>query len=486
MSNNVRQISGKWKIPGLVEEVPGDLHIDDELRSVVLSFCAALGKEETHEPFPDRMKISDVCGKSVDGVSFVLGECYVTITRSMMDANGFRAYGSVTALYVFEGLEPPITDTPLEFTRASVDFGEIVGWARLSNFTSRDKESSGYVYSWNQIKSKMLPLGDGQDVFFGSKCIFPGGPGWRRELTLTQGVSTDFCYPMLTSFSKIASDIRRVREIISFATGKRVAPLSAEVEVVSFKGLKGAGVPQKKCKAKVHFGDQLVPDTSMPELMDYVYTLPELVRVARVHDNWGGLFDKIQPALELYLSPLVSDEKTVRVQFLSIMQGLELLHAISKGNNALSIIQEIEERYRVDGADFESDKKCLFGCGQFNDKTNVGLKLRLFDFLYHKEDWPFKYPFGLTFSEFLIKLKDSRDYYTHYNPAEVLKAFTEEELVDVNWFMKSIFKYHMLKYMGFDEQFAYVRMEYDTGGLCRLHNTPANEEEWENGPPPRP
>ena len=31
MNSGVRQISGRWRIPGLVDTVPGDLHIDDLL-----------------------------------------------------------------------------------------------------------------------------------------------------------------------------------------------------------------------------------------------------------------------------------------------------------------------------------------------------------------------------------------------------------------------------------------------------------------------
>jgi len=475
----VRQISGLWQIPGLIGEVPGDLLIDYERRSVVLNFTADLGMTDANNVFPDHKKISVVRGKSVDGIPFALAECYVSVRRFTQDARGFRAFGSVTVLYAFEGLRLPITDTPIEFTRASVDFGEIVGWARLSNFTSTNEECAHTSYSWNRISEKELPIGSDQYVYFSSKCTFPGCPNWSRDLILKQGVDVGFCYANLTPFTKIAADIRRVREIISFATGKRIAPLSADVEVLPIRFSKGAGIPEeRRCKARVHFGDHLVPDITMPDLMDYVYTLPELVRVAKVHKDWGSLFDKIQPALELYLSPLTADEKMIRVQFLSIMQGIELLHAISRGNNAPSIINGIERRYIEDGGDFGKDKVSLFGNVVFKDSTNVGLKLRLFDLLYHKGDWPLKYPFGLAFKEFLVKLKDSRDYYTHYNPTEKQKAFTEEELCDVNWFMKSMFKYHMLKYLGFDEQFAYLRMEHDVAGLCGLHKTPANEEEW--------
>ena len=477
MNSGIRQISGRWRIPGLVDTVPGELRVDDERRTVVLSFCATLGIAEAHKVFPDRVKLPVICGESVDGVPYVLGECFVWVNNFTQDAKGERAYGTVNVSHAFEGLRLPLTESPLEFTHVTVDFGEIVGWARLCNFNSSKEECRHPIYSWNNsVGSKELPLGPGHDVSFGAKARFVGCPCWSRKLTLEQGVNADFCYSKLTPFSTIAADIRRVREIITFATGRRMAPLTAEAKIMLFRCSDGTGISQsRKCKAKVLFGDGLVPDLSEPDVFSYLFTLPELAKVAHGCEDFGCRFDKLQPALELFLSPMITDEKMIRAQFLSIMQGLELLHTISYGDNAHSIISGIAARYGRDGLDFKADKQKLFGDHVFTDKDNVGLKLRLFDLLYHKGDWPIEYPFGMTFFAFLNKLKDSRDYYTHYNPEEVRKAFTEEELSEVNWFVQAIFRYHMLKQLGFDEEIAYTRMRY---GVCGYYG-PANKEEWD-------
>lgn len=477
MNSGIRQISGRWRIPGLVDTVPGELRVDDERRTVFLTFCAPLGIHDANKVFPDRVKLPVICGESVDGISYALGECYVSVRQFNFDAKGARAHGTATASYAFEGLRLPLTDSPLEFTRVSVDFGEIVGWARLCNFDSTYDESENPVYSWNNsVGPRELPLGRGREAVFSAKASFVGSPVWGRKLTIEQGVNTDFCYPKLTPFSTIVADIRRVREIITFATGRRMAPLTAEAAVVPFRCSEGTMVPQdRKCKAKVLFGDGLVPDVSVPDVFGYLFTFPELVRVARACEDWGKRFDKLQPALELFLSPMITDEKMIRTQFLSIMQGLELLHAITVGDNELAVAQRLEQRYVRDSSDFGADKQKLFADHAFKDGGRVGLKLRLFDLLYHRGDWKIEYPFGMCFLDFLVKLKDSRDYYTHYNPDEVQKAFTEEELPEVNWFVQAIFRYHMLMQLGFPEDFAYLRMKYGVHGFYG----PANKEEWD-------
>lgn len=466
----VRQISGLWKFKGLAVEVPGDLFVNEDTHTITLRFTINMGMSEAERIFPRNTRVDYIYGTSVDGRPYVICGGVVNVNRFTFDGRGCLGYGEVVVWYVFDGLRFS-EEAQLSIRRLTVDFGEIVGWARICNFMVRKDESSRSSYSWNRISQAELQLSANDFIYFNSGVNLPGELGWERKLTLWQNVDVNFCYPPLMEWRHAIVDVRRIREIISFATGRRIGVVSAKASILTDG--------DKEQNVKVFFGDQLVSDAKQPQILEYIFTLPELARVAKKTKNFGDLFDTIQPALELYLSPLVTDEKTIRVQFLSMMQGIELLHAIWRGNNAVTIIDGLKARYGQKLDRFDADKRFFFGLGGFTEKTYVGLRMRLWDLFFRKDEWPCKYPFGMSFGDFVNKLKVSRDYYTHYNPEEKEKAFTEEELCDLNRFLKAIFTYHMLRYFGFDEDFALARMWFDAPGLCKLFKTPANTEEWD-------
>lgn len=475
------KIAGHWDISGFGDAIPGELNIDEQARSVVLSFKAKLQWSSVRE-FPQDMRQDVLYGMSVYETPIVLVDCFVRFIKFYNDGQYEMGEGVVEATYALEGSGID-QSKGLLYNNVEVDFGEIGEWARICSFVSTQEKSScgvNYSYKWNSIQQAELPLFDGKVVCFFAGASFPGTPTWTKELVLRQDIKVAMVYPKPVAFQEIAKDVRRIREIISLATGKRMGVIGAAVSFWSSNPFNSSGTPKaRRCTLKVHVGNHIVPHVSIPDTLDYLFTLPELASVARREKDWGLRFDKLQPSIELYLSPIVFDEKNIRVKFLSLMQAIELLHALTFGNDAANIVDRLKVTISFDGADDEAIMKFLFGPNGKCNRPDAGLKLRLFDLLYRKSGWPQEFPFGLDIYSFVDKLKNTRNYYTHYNPIDKGKAFAEDNLLIVIRFMTSIFKYHILKALGFSEQFALARMDYDVTGLVRLHNTPANKDEWD-------
>lgn len=54
-------------------------------------------------------------------------------------------------------------------------------------------------------------------------------------------------------------------------------------------------------------------------------------------------------------------------------------------------------------------------------------------------------------SQFIQKIVDTRNYYTHYDPKKINRSFTPAELSKVNYKLMLLLEYHILKLLGFEE-----------------------------------
>lgn len=195
----VRQISGLWKFKGFAVEVPGDLFVNEDTHTITLRFTISMGMSAVERIFPRNTWVDYIYGTLVDDRPYVICGGVVNVNRFTFDGRGCFGYGEVVVWYVFDGLCFS-EEAQLSIRRLTVDFGEIVGWARICNFMVKKDESARSSYSWNRISQAELKLSANDFIYFNSGVHLPDELGWERKLTLWQNEDVNFCYSPLTEW----------------------------------------------------------------------------------------------------------------------------------------------------------------------------------------------------------------------------------------------------------------------------------------------
>ena len=143
---------------------------------------------------------------------------------------------------------------------------------------------------------------------------------------------------------------------------------------------------------------------------------------------------------------------------MNLMQALETYHARfvtdSKDNYVRHVDQMLKEVFKGDsGETIKEWRARLISPDQESPKCNkVYLKSRLADLVFAEGIicwWSFNEGKG---EDFVTKLVDTRNYYTHYGEDKKDKAYTKDELPFVTRHLLCLLKYHLLTQMGFDKQ----------------------------------
>lgn len=165
----------------------------------------------------------------------------------------------------------------------------------------------------------------------------------------------------------------------------------------------------------------------------------------RIIDNWLSNCVTLKPVFDLFFGSLYNDFLYINNKFLSYVQALESYHRIKYQGTDLSE-DEHSERLKsiIDSApqNYQAwlQRKLLYS----NEYT---LRRRLKEILKHYS--PIVNEYVTDIPNFVNKITLTRNYLTHFDYSLVDKIFTEEERINVSYFLKIILIICFLSEMGF-------------------------------------
>jgi len=139
-------------------------------------------------------------------------------------------------------------------------------------------------------------------------------------------------------------------------------------------------------------------------------------------NKWLNMYNIIEPSLELYFSVIFSKDDYVKSHFLMLVQSLEGLHRRLKKTD-VSLINRLRELFK-----------------EFIDFN-----------LYSIEE----------IEEYIIKIKDTRHYLSHYFQIEEDKIIKEDEYEPYINTLILLLQIHFLKELGFDQEQIYHFLNLD-------------------------
>ena len=478
MENQELHFSGMWKILGEKARA-GILICNDTARIIrlkVQEYCPR-GSDRNLDYWRGVKDLGLIVGDiGVDGKVVLCGCRPQRFTGNR--ARGGRVYElEIAADYAFRdyklGKKHAIT-----MKGVSVDFGEILAWTRTSAYQldMSKHDEDFWLHRWQSIEfGYEFSLPNGGKVSFSPYASRPGSVMISREVVLSQGVRTGLHYKTSREWSLIKDDIELVRHLIEFAMTVGVGIVEASFSQARDKWFRKTFEP--KDYKQILLGDKIVGETHIPRDYGMVFTLPELMAVIKkTRRKWRKNFGDLRLAFKLYDEVIRKESDGVEGTFVRLVQLLEHLHSLIFSDKMSLYEKRMREVWGDDDKMFECEKRRL--CGTRNpDRPN--LKMRIYEMTRNNRKWLVANPIGEDGIAFAERVANTRHYFIHHNVIDEPKSFPADKVDEIVHFLRSIVRYHILRKLGFSEDFALRRMGWSkesSGELFSLIHVPIGKE----------
>lgn len=433
------EYSGSWWLPENPENrIHGKLSYDLE-KGTTLSLDGAFTE------YPDNGNFYEIILGDSFGEEITLSNCLLKDFQESIVSNSNKRYKSsefvITVFYVgchFTKKED------IKFSQLSVKFSQLEEWLgkRLFKFERRKNEEGlrEHILKLTMPNAKKIDL-DKLKISIGYG--FSTHMAWLKpKFEATVGVSIEVDDKMhIDNFYKI---VYHIRNFLSLSTGNPISILSITGRNENIDKYKRIQMFYRKEPA----GEELFSQPFFP--IQYKSISEHLESYLQ---NWFDIVENVKPTYDLFFGTIYNPHLYLNHTFLSLAQALEsYLNRTSDSeimptesfedvkNHMLEIIGEIPEEYKQQ---FEPKVKSGMNRKSFRKKLKEMFKeeySNLFVSFIDKKD------------EFIGKVVDTRNYYTHYSPELEVRAVKREDLPILSQNLRFILIVILLKEIGFNDK----------------------------------
>lgn len=453
--SELNQYNGKWRIFNDADWYDGVLYVDLDKRYLELVITIPGDEKNPIPRLPYVGFVPFVNGVLQNGAKALLYDCRI----GFEDAHVCQySQQSVYPLYCFVGLEAEKEDD-IRFSKVVFDFGEIINWSSLCEYKWEFSDSGESIIRWEKRPDVEFTLRENVKAAFRSDNGHTPFSSTKVKTNIEQRVAVEFQYQTPQEWNVIMDDVLSVRYFIGLGMNRYVGIEQAiyyhKNNVERFT--RDDGDIEMPYHMEIWFGDEEIVHTTEGEPHEYCYKLSDCIE-AGVLERWGAIYPKLKPVLDLYFASARYNVRVPEIVFLNLMQALETYHARfvadSKDDYIKHVDQMLQDVYKGEGGEAAKEwRERLISPKQESPKCNkVYLKSRLTDLIFAEGIicwWSFNEGED---EDFVTKLVDTRNYYTHYSEDKKHKAYTKDELPFVVRHLLCLLKYHLLTRMGFDKQ----------------------------------
>ena len=226
------------------------------------------------------------------------------------------------------------------------------------------------------------------------------------------------------SFSEFFVLVKKIANFLIFAINKQVSideiTVHQEGLNISCTNGKELNIPQDVTV----YTNQILHTPNLKEVNwnTMMFRYRDIDSIEDTINKWLNMYEVIDPSLDLYFSTIFSKDRYVKSHFLMLAQALEALHSRTS-NGKITFLERL---------------KIL--CQEFIDMK-----------IYTQEEM----------DDFAKKIKDTRNYLTHYDKSKEDKIIADDEYqVYINT-MKWLLQIHFLKLLGFEQDKIYKFLRFD-------------------------
>ena len=447
--SETQRYGGTWKLFEKEQIYQGELHINFENRSIALELLIPASDEKPMPRSPYKGKIPYICGTLFSGAKILLYQC-----NTGKEHNHVSAYTQqiIYADYAFWGLEVK-SENEIVFSNLTFDFGEIINWSGLCRYSWEFNEDGSSNLRWLNKKKVTFNLNESLELIFYPDQGSLEGDLYGKEIKVNQRVLIQFAYKEPTSLDIIMEDALCIQNLIGLGINQKVE--IDNVKYVHSSIYVEFGNPEGTSEKKLISADMLIgtginDSTLNVRQYDCLFTLEDLSENS-IFTNWISHYSKLKPVLDLYFTAFSNTAGTPEMLFLNLTQALETYHARFITDDLVEYIARVDrivDNFCHGNSNSKSWKEFLLDEGQCKNKK-IYLRSRLSDLIFAEGILPFL-PNRFKRDEYVKKIVDTRNYYTHYDSAKFDKSFSKVELPFINGHLIALLQFHILVLIGFD------------------------------------
>ena len=338
-------------------------------------------------------------------------------------------------------------DEKLEFHTLTFSVEGANDWIDLTGIQiSHEKDTRATNICVSQLDKKTFTIDDELSVNILFKYEFKYGTG-SDKFSAIEDVRIQIESNRECDFRTITSLAHKVAELLSFAIGTPVS--IKDVEVTNLNIVRKVFKVDRPLAISVFYGSQLYtssePTVKKHEML-FLFTQVEN-EFGEILSKWLTLYDSIGPALGLYFSTKSNAQRYLDGKFLAIIQALETYSR--RTNNELQMSEsDFRNVINLISSACPSEKVDWLN-GRLFHANELTLAQRLSRLL-EKVEYVLSEP-GSS-KQFIRKVVDTRNYFTHYDESLKNRSVKGEELWDCFSKLEAIFQVTLLNELGFDEE----------------------------------
>ena len=447
--------SGTWRFYKKEEFFQGDLYVDREHRTISLDIILTAEDGRKRPGTPYRGRVPFINGKLFNGDSVLLSGCqFVRVFRD----SGATWRARFSAGYAFWGLTVE-DESEIKFREAFFEFGDIIEWTGLCSYHWEIGENNEYL-AWDSSEPVEMVINDNLTITARPVNEWGGFENFETEMVVRQKVWFEFSYGIAVSFDTIMEDVRAIAYMIGIGISKRPAVRSAQYCHPSIysvlKDRNGQDVKRLKRADLLIGGGNEESGEMVRRTGSFLYRFGDISSGERF-EQWRTHYAKLRPILDLYMTAFEKGGGSDEPIFLNLVQALETFHArfiTNKVKYYFERVDQLLEEFSKKHSEEECEEWRLFliDKGQSRNKNGIFLRSRLADLTFAEGEVLFLRLGELALPDFIQKIIDTRNYYTHYDASKLVRSFSEEELFFVNAELLALLQFHVLRLLGFDRK----------------------------------
>lgn len=445
---NIQKYGGTWEFFDSEKTFQGELHIDSDKNFIVLELIIPASDSNPMPRPPYKGKIPYICGTLFSGAKVLLYKCETGKEHTYLLSYTQQI---IYSDFAFWGLEIKSEDEVM-FSNVTVDFGEIINWSRLCKYNWDYSSNYGVNLIWEHEDPVNFKFGDGLLIKFYPVQGSMESNSYSKEIIARQSILVDFVYNQPKEIDEILDDILSIQYLIGLGIDNEVVIENIKYQhptIYSEFENKDGSVTKHFLKADLLFGKGEKKSTASIRPFKFIFTLRD-INDQNIFLNWNNRYSKLKPVLDLYFTVFSNKITAPEVLFLNLVQALETFHARFITDDVKDYITRVEKityNYCRGNENQNQWHDFLLDEHQQNSKK-IHLRSRLADLIFAEGILPF-WPSSYNKVEYISKVVDTRNYYTHYNIEKEEKALSREELPLVNAELRILLQFHILKILGF-------------------------------------
>jgi len=437
------KISGKWTIPNTsFNDFSADLYLNPSKNIINLS-------SYTSESIGLFKKFDTIIGKTIYGFNITLYKCYLANEHIIIgDKRKYNSY--IIANYCLYGVSFKSEDEVL-FHEVFVRFSHLDEWSFFKAFDFKPIKNFDYSFKYKRPKQIKYEVNKETTITIYSDLEAPFGLIVDKEVKITQKVyvSVKHINPQPLKYS--LEVMQTLMDFISFCTYQTIN----YIEIFGYS-------PNHyqifdKIKDKIY---DSIPIYTVGQVREDYQNVDPRGFLLNLHDlesnfnlyikNWFSKREILKPVIAQYLNTINYYHMSPELHFLNLVQALESYH------------RRTRENYLIDESEHKKRIKSIIDCtpkehkNWLNEKLYYSneptLKQRIDELTHDGDDYWIFFRGKKEREKFLIDIKNTRNYFIHYDDSLKNKALSGEKLDLACDYLKNIIEYHLLKEIGFSSE----------------------------------